>query len=233
MAIKKTFINWSGGKDCSLALYRIMQSKDYEIKSLLTTVSQKYQRISMHGVRISLLEAQVDRIGLPLKKIFMPEEPSLNTYNKLMYHALSDLRKNDINTAVFGDIYLEDLRTYREKQLKSAGLNAIFPLWKTSTKQLASDFIQSGFKAIVVCIDESKLGKSFTGRDFNQTFINELPENIDPCGENGEFHTFVYDGPIFKKPVNFKKGDIVYRTYKSPKKTKDEMGFWFCDLQVS
>src|SRR3989304_1609287 len=207
----KAIFNWSGGKDSSLALYKILQNGEYEISYLVTSVSEKYNRISQHGVRAELLEQQAESIGIPLHKLIMPDFPTMETYNQMMTEALHNFK-------------------------------GIFPLWEISTKQLANEFIDLGFKAIIVCVDEKHLDKKFVGREFDQQFLNDLPKSIDPCGEYGEFHSFVYDGPIFQKPIPFTKGEIVYRKYIPQSKQENDTGyacgtnthratgFWYCDL---
>jgi uncharacterized protein (TIGR00290 family) len=239
----KAIFNWSGGKDSSLALYRVLQQGEYEISNLVTSVSEKYQRVSQHGVRVELLEQQASSIGIPLHKLIMPDFPSMEVYNKMMMDALLNFKKEGIEHSIFGDIFLEDLRKYREDRLALAGFKGIFPLWKISTKELADEVINLGFKAVIVCIDEKHLDKSFVGREFDRQFLNDLPEKVDLCGEYGEFHSFVYDGPIFQKPIPFTKGDILYRKYTPPPKQDTntdytcgtanvvpETGFWYCDL---
>ena len=184
----------------------------------------------MHGLRTELLEIQADSIGIPLTLVELPEEPDMATYERVMERAVSSLRNEGFSVAAFGDIFLEDLRQFREKQLKPLGIHSVFPIWKKNTTKLIHEFIGLGFKAIVIAINEKALDISFLGRLVDETFVSELPENVDPCGENGEFHTFCFDGPIFKYPVTFSIGDKVRKTYKSPAKEEREMGFWFCDL---
>ena len=239
----KAIFNWSGGKDSSLALHKILQSGEYEISHLVTSVSEKYNRISQHGVRAELLEQQADSIGISLHKLIMPDFPTMETYNQMMSEALSNFKQENIHHSIFGDIFLADLRKYREERLASADFKGIFPLWEIPTKQLAKEFIDLGFKAIIVCIDEKHLDKSFVGREFDQQFLNDLPKNVDPCGEYGEFHSFVYEGPIFQKPIPFNKGEIIYRKYIPQAKQENDTGytcgtnnihpttgFWYCDL---
>ncbi len=226
----KAIFNWSGGKDSSLAMHRLQQTDEYKITHLLTTVNGKYKRISMHGVREELLDQQAKRLGIPLHKVIMPDEPSMETYNDLMKETMMRFREQENDTSVFGDIFLEDLRKYREEQLKTVGFKAVFPIWKIPTDQLAKEFVDRGFKAIAVCIDERYLDISFAGREMDRNFFRDLPEDVDPCGENGEFHSFVYDGPIFNDPISVKRGEIVYRTYKLPGNPEDRAGFWYCDL---
>lgn len=237
----KAIFNWSSGKDSALALYKILQSNEYEICSLLTSVNSHYNRISMHGVRAELLEEQAKSIGLPLHKMEIPEMPSMEIYEDIMKATLDKFRSEGVTHSVFGDIFLEDLRKYREDKLTTIGFTGVFPLWKIDTTALIQEFIALGFKTIVTCVNEKYLDHSFVGRVIDQDFINDLPSNVDVCGENGEFHTFTFDGPIFSKPIQFEKGEIVYRKYEKPKSTVSNSacdtddsafnyGFWYCDL---
>ncbi|RTL57172.1 MAG: diphthine--ammonia ligase [Sphingobacteriales bacterium] len=230
--------NWSGGKDSTLALHRVLAEKKFNIKYLLTTLSEKYQRISMHGVREELLEKQAAAIGIPLKKIYLPENASMSTYNEIMEKTMNEISAENIHDAIFGDIFLEDLKKYREEQLNKVGYTAHFPLWKEDSKALLNEFLQLGYKTILVCINEKQLDKNFAGRIIDSSFPGDLPATVDPCGENGEFHSFVFDGPIFKKPISFTKGKVVRRSYVS---TDDDdcfsnnpqpydTGFYYCDL---
>ncbi len=235
MSLKpKTYFNWSSGKDASLALYYLKKEKKLHIDRLLTSVNVFHNRVSMHGLRRELLEQQAESIGLPLTTIELPEQPTMEEYNSLMVNTVSNLKKEGYDNCAFGDIFLEDLRDYREQQLKPYNITCHFPLWKKDTKALLHDFIGLGFKAILVCIKSELLDKSFVGRDIDESFINDLPDNVDPCGENGEFHTFCYDGPIFSRPIEFEIGEKVYRAYKNPKSDPEtpnkNTGFWFCDL---
>jgi len=239
--MKKALFNWSGGKDSSICLHKVLQSGDFEIAALLTTVSDKYQRISQHGVRVELLEQQASSIGIELQKLMMPDWPTMEAYNEMMEKALMQFKDQGVTTSIFGDIFLEDLRKYREERLAMVGLEGEFPLWKTPTNELAEEFIDLGFKAVVVCVDEKHLPKEFAGREFDNAFLEDLPEGVDPCGEYGEFHSFVYAGPIFKEPIAIEKGEIVYRKYEPAKSKTDQSydcgpdehpttGFWYCDL---
>ena len=244
---EKVIFNWSGGKDSALCLYKIMQTRQYDVMCLLTSISQQYQRISMHGVRVDLLDAQADSIGITLIKMQIPEMPTQEIYENEMRAALTDLKRSGATACVFGDIFLEDLRTYRETKLAELNLKGLFPLWKIPTDKLIREFINLGFKTIVTCVNEKHLDKSFAGRIIDNDFLNDLPVNVDPCGENGEFHTFAFDGPIFKEPIPFDIGETVYRkympakqennsTYHSSTTNKDnaedpfDSGFWYCDL---
>ena len=233
------YMNWSGGKDSSLCLYKALQSGDYNITHLLTSINAVHNRISMHGVRKELLEMQAASIGIPLTTIELPEQPGMQEYENAMLQKVNELKQSGCTHAIFGDIFLEDLKNYREQKLSTAGVECVFPLWKINTTKLVHEFIDLGFKSIIVCVNEQYLDKSFCGRIIDEDFINELPANVDPCGENGEFHSFVFDGPIFKQPISFIKGDIVYKTYTAPKNTDNSchtntesssFGFYFCDL---
>jgi uncharacterized protein (TIGR00290 family) len=209
----------------------------------LTSVNQQYQRISMYGVRVELLEAQAKSIGLPLKIMQIPEMPTMEVYENVMAETLTEFKNQEIAYSIFGDIFLEDLRKYREDKLATLGFEGVFPLWKIPTQDLIQEFISLGFKTIVVCVNERYLDKSFVGRIIDQNFINDLLENVDVCGENGEFHTFTFDGPLFSEPINFEIGEIVYRKYEKQKNKESsnkacdtnasdafDFGFWYCDL---
>lgn len=240
--MKKALFNWSSGKDSALALYKILQNPEFEISCLLTSVNQQFQRIAMHGVRVELLEQQAESIGIPLEIMQIPEMPTMEVYENVMQKTLEKLKNRGITHSVFGDIFLEDLRKYREDKLATMGFKGVFPIWKIPTHNLIQEFIALGFKTIVVCVNERYLDKSFVGRIIDQQFIDDLPENVDVCGENGEFHTFSFDGPIFSKPIDFEIGEIVYRKYEKPKQdssntacdtndsTAYDYGFWYCDL---
>jgi uncharacterized protein (TIGR00290 family) len=240
----KAIFNWSGGKDSALCLHKILQMDQYEIICLLTSVNEQHQRISMHGVRVELLHKQAESIGLPLIKMQIPEMPTMEDYDNVMAETLKELKNKGAEASVFGDIFLEDLRAYREAKLKEVNLKGVFPLWKIPTKELIKEFLDLGFKTITTCVNDKYLDKSFVGRIIDEDFLKDLPANVDPCGENGEFHTFVFDGPIFKKPIPFVKGEIVYKKYTPSKKednsaydcktdkeeTPFDNGFWYCDL---
>ena len=228
----KAIFNWSGGKDSSLCLHQVLAEQSFSIQYLLTTLNGQNKRVSMHGIAEYLLDMQAQSIGIPLKKIYLPETPSMGEYDKIISDFLLKAKSENINTSIFGDIFLEDLREYRENQLAKLGFKAEFPLWKRNTKEIAKDFIQKGFKTIIVSVDARFLDESFAGRIFDESFLNDLPENVDPCGENGEFHSFVFDGPIFKFPIEFTKGEVVYKEYKSHSKENpdEKFGFWYCDL---
>ena len=217
---EKVLFAWSGGKDSAMALYELQRTHSYEISALLTTVTEDYDRISMHGVRRILLERQADSLGYPLEKIFISKNCSNEEYESKMRDVLAKYLEAGVSSVVFGDIFLEDVRKYREDNLAKVGMKGIFPLWKKDTTELANTFINLGFKAVITCVDSKVLDKRFVGRIYDKQFLRELPSNVDPCGENGEFHSFVYDGPIFKRKISFTIGDIVLRDNR----------FYFCDL---
>lgn len=226
----KTLFNWSGGKDSALALYHTLQNPQYEVVRLLTSVNSEAKRISMHGVRESMLRQQVEAIGLPLKLLSLPGEISMADYDELMKNTLKPIQEGGVTHSVFGDIFLEDLKKYREDKLEEVGLKGFFPLWKRDTRELIEEFLGLGFRTLVVSVDGSKLNKSFAGRELTMDFVNDLPEGVDPCGENGEFHTFVFEGPIFKHPVAFEKGEVVGKEYKLSKDNDATVTYWFQDL---
>ncbi|MCX7547553.1 ATP-binding protein [Xanthomarina sp. F1114] len=184
----------------------------------------------MHGIRISLLEKQVAALGIPLSLIKLPEQPSMEDYNRIMTQATNQLKKDGYSYGAFGDILLEDLKQYREKQLGNQGIKTVFPLWQRNTSELMQEFLDVGFKAVVVCADSKHFSEDFVGRTLDEDLIASLPEVVDPCGENGEFHTFCFDGPIFKNPIEFEVGEKTYREYPKPNSTDAASGFWFCDL---
>ena len=231
-------MNWSGGKDSSLCLYEAVQNK-IPVEKLVTTVNSIHNRISMHGVRRILLEQQAASIGLPLQTIKLPEQPGMLTYEQALSETHQSLKREGFTHAIYGDIFLEDLKQYREDVLKKDELEGIFPLWKKDSRKLMNQFISLGFKAYVVCVNTTYLDESFCGRLLDKSFITDLPANIDVCGENGEYHSFVFDGPIFSIPVNVIKGELIFKEYASPKNDEEECfndvaqpptGFYFCDL---
>lgn len=230
MTNKKTFFNWSTGKDSAFALYKLLKADQYHVGKLITSVNKDFERVTMHGLRLELLQRQLDQLNIPCDKIELSEKTSMKEYEEMMRQKLESLKGEGYEYAAFGDIFLEDLKEYREKQLSSFGIKAVFPIWKENTKELLRDFIQLGFKTIVVCINGSKLDKSFCGRVIDESFINDLPDDVDPCGENGEFHTFCFDGPIFNNPIPFQKGDLVKREYPDPENPELKHPYWFCDL---
>lgn len=239
--IHKSFFNWSGGKDSSLALYYALSGGKYSIEKLLTNVNSQHRRVSMHGVREKLLELQADALGIPLQKLILPDQPSMGEYEEQMLQTMRQLQEEKFTHSLFGDIFLEDLKAYREAQLAEVNMQAVFPLWKRNTANLIHEFIELGFKTIVVCVKSDLLDQSFAGRIIDNDFLKDLPDDVDPCGENGEFHTFVFDGPIFKRPVSYQVGKKIFREYKAPENERGKrftsnppapstIGFWFCDL---
>jgi uncharacterized protein (TIGR00290 family) len=210
---------WSGGKDSAMALHALRAANDFRVTSLLTTITETYDRISMHGVRRVLLERQAASIGLPLHTVPIPPQCVNATYELRMKEALNEHLAAGVKRVAFGDIFLEDLRVYRERNLDQLDMTALFPIWKRDTRELARDFLRLGFKAIAVCVDPRVLDESFAGRILDESFFADLPPGVDPCGENGEFHTFVFAGPVFRTPIRFVSGEKVLRE-----------GFCFCDL---
>ncbi|MEM4245978.1 MAG: diphthine--ammonia ligase [Candidatus Bathyarchaeia archaeon] len=220
MMIEKAILTWSGGKDSALALYELQKAECHEILALLATVTKDYDRISMHGVRSILVEQQARSLGLPLEKIYITEDSSNEEYEARMKDRLMQYRSQGVLSVAFGDISLKEVRKYREENLSKLGMKGIFPLWKRDTVELAHTFIGLGFKAVTTCVDSRSLGREFVGREFDEQFLSELPRKVDPCGENGEFHSFVYDGPIFAWKIPYRRGDVVFRDNR----------FYFCDL---
>ena len=229
-------MNWSGGKDSALALYTAIQ-QGIPVDALVTAVNSTANHISMHGVRRELLEAQAASIGLPLHTVEMPEMPDMKTYEDALRQMNRGFVANGFTHAVFGDIFLEDLKTYREALLFEDGLACLFPLWKKDTGELIKQLIGRGFKAVIVCVNSAVLDKSFCGRLLDESFLADLPPGVDRCGENGEYHSFVFDGPLFPAPIAFKKGAIVFKEYEAPKSSangdaepQSRVGFYFQDL---
>jgi uncharacterized protein (TIGR00290 family) len=233
----KTYFNWSTGKDSALALHHLLQDSEYAVEELITTVNSHYNRVSMHGLRKELLVAQTDALNIKASLIELPEMPSMEIYEQKMLETVSRLKEDGFTHSAFGDIYLEDLRDYRELQLAKQGFKAVFPIWKRDTKELIHEFLDLGFKTIIVCANSKYFGEDFVGTVIDKHFIDNLPEGVDPCGENGEFHTFCFDGPIFNQPISFTLGEKVYREYNTPKtdnsvckSDSEKYGVWYCDL---
>jgi len=217
-------MSWSSGKDSAYTLYTLQQLQaEYCVIGLVTTLTKTFDRVSMHGVRIELLKEQAKQIGLPLHIVAIPFPCSETSYDSLWHEFLTKRKIIDnISHVAFGDLFLEDVRCYRETRLATVSIGALFPLWHKNTKTLSEQIIASGFKAIVTCIDPKKLDKSFAGREYNKDFLADLPPEVDPCGENGEFHTFVYAAPLFHRSINVSVGDIVERD-----------GYLFADLLLN
>ncbi|MFN2397338.1 MAG: ATP-binding protein [Gemmatimonadaceae bacterium] len=212
-------VSWSGGKDSALALHAVLQDPELHVEGLLTTVTEGYERISMHGVRLALLRKQVAATALQLEEIRIPPEASNIIYEAELRRSLEALGHRGVRRVVFGDLFLRDIREYREGLLARTGHQGLFPLWLRDTRSLAEEFMALGFRAKLVCVDPRQLDPSFCGREFDLQLLAELPAGADPCGERGEFHTFVYDGPIFREPIPVTKGAVIERD-----------GFWFCDF---
>lgn len=232
--MKKAVFCWSGGKDSSLALHKVIQAQEFEVKYLLCTVSETFRRISMHGVREELLERQAESIGISLVMMYV-KEGSNAEYERKMEELLLRFKSEGINDVIFGDIFLEDLRVYRDNNLAKVNMRGVYPLWKQDTSQLINEFLSLGFKTITCCINDAHLDENAVGKVISEEFVKLLPSTVDPCGENGEFHTFCYDGPIFQKPVNFTIGEKVYRpleikTTDCQLPASETRGFWYCDL---
>ncbi len=241
----KALMCWSGGKDSSMALYRARD--EYEVVALLTTLNADFGRISMHGVREELLDAQAEAIGLPLIKVWV-RAGSNEEYEEQMTAGLEQAKAQGVTHVVFGDIFLQDLREYRERQLAKVGLTAVFPLWHADTAALIQSFVAQGFATITCCINDGYLDESWAGREIDPTFIRDLPDTVDPCGENGEYHTFCHAGPIYRQPIRITRGEIVYKPLpkpiaRAPTDSDDDQyvceskvetkGFWFCDLLLA
>lgn len=229
-------MSWSGGKDSALALYKVQQEGN-SVDALVTTMNQELDRVSMHGVRRQLVKQQAISLGLPLHTIALPEMPGMQAYEEAVRSAHRDLKADGFAHAVFGDVFLEDLKQYREDLLEKDGLHCLFPIWKLDSREVMRRFIGQGFKAVIVCVNSTRLDQCFCGRELDEAFLNDLPAGVDPCGENGEYHSFVYDGPNFSRPVSFSLGEQVFREYPSPKTDDDcytqpqpKSGFYFCDL---
>ena len=239
---EKIIFCWSGGKDSALALNRLRQDDRYEIVSLLTTCNEHFQRVSMHGVRIELLDAQAAAIGLPLEKIFVSQRGSNDEYQQKMSACLLAHQARGVTACAFGDIFLEDLKRWREENLSKVGMRGIFPIWKIDSRELIREFFTLKFGTVICCANDAYLGEDAVGRNIDEEFIRTLPAEVDPCGENGEFHSFAFAGPVFKQPVKFKVGEKVYRpvevthpgdatsSYVCPAGPRRTKGFWFCDL---
>lgn len=239
---QRAIMNWSGGKDSALALYHSLRSGRWAIQTLLTSFNDAYGRVSMHGVRTELMVAQADRLGIPLRLLRLSGDVSMDEYDARMQHELLELTQQGSTHSIFGDIFLEDLRAYRETQLLRANLLGAFPLWQRNTTELVHEFVDLGFRAVLVCVNEKQLSAEFVGRELDLNLLKDLPKTVDPCGENGEYHSFVYDGPIFTSPVLFTKGDIVHRSYArsggtdthtDQTDTQWDTGFWYQDLLLN
>ena len=235
----KAVFHWSGGKDSALALYHLLQDDAYDVQ-LLTTAGEALNRVSMHGVRTGLVEGQAQALGLPLRWLRLPEPVPMPKYEQMMGETLRALRAQKVTHAAFGDIFLEELKNFRERGLAKVGMQGVFPLWGCDSRQIVEEFIELGFKAVIVCVNAKHLDASFAGRSLDHAFLRDLPPGVDPCGENGEYHSFVFDGPLFREPVRFTIGEKVFRTYAptpvdddncfTAQPTPFDTGFWYLDL---
>ena len=231
-------MSWSGGKDSAYALYNILQQDIYEVKYLISSFDANSKKIAAHGIAENLIEEQAKQMGIALVKIYIPGSSNIE-YEKQMAEALSVIKDEGIYHIIYGDIFLEDLRQYREEKLKALNMHAVFPLWKMNTKELLNDFILKGFKAIICCADNNLLDKTWVGKIINGDFINDLPAVADACGENGEYHSFCYDAPFFKKALEIRTGVVTYQSLSvniagaSPDLAPSAMrGFWYCDIKL-
>lgn len=209
----KAVIAWSTGKDSAYAYYMAKIAGDFQIVGLLTNLTENINRVSVHGVREELLDLQVQNVGLPCHKVYMPSPCSNEIYEQKTRDVTDKLKLDGVTHVIFGDLYIEDIRDYRINQMKRAGLSCVFPLWEKDTTRLSQEMIDSGLRSIITCIDPNKLDKSFAGREFGPEFLADLPDNIDPCGENGEFHSVVIKGPMLKNNINVKIGEVKKRDH--------------------
>lgn len=209
--MKNILLSWSSGKDSAWTLHLLSRRKDIRIAALVTTFNTATNRVAMHAVRRSLVGAQAERAGLPLWPVELPWPCSNAQYEGIMRAVCLRAAAEGIEAVAFGDLFLEDIRAYRERQLEGTGLEPLFPVWKIPTDQLAQDMIAAGIKAKITCVDPARLDRSFAGRDFDLALLESLPAQIDPCGENGEFHTFVHDAPVFARPIDVQVGEVVER----------------------
>ena len=219
MSRERILFGWSGGKDSALALREVLRAGHHEVAALLTTCTEGYDRVSMHGVRCALLDRQAAALGLPLRKIFIPPGCSNNEYERRMSAACREYKAWGITRVAFGDLFLESIRQYRDRMLATISMTALYPIWGRNTQTLARAFVHDGFRAVLVCVNPRLLDKSFAGRVLDDALLDELPAGVDPCGENGEFHSFVYQAPIFREPIRCIPGEVVLRE-----------SFYFADL---
>lgn len=208
---RKTLMSWSSGKDSAWALYKLQQEPEIDLVGLFCTVNSEFNRVAMHAVRVELLQQQANSIGLPLEIIEIPYPCSNIAYEEIMALFVEKTKKANIEHFAFGDLFLEDVRNYREEKLKSSGITPIFPIWDIPTERLSREMIDNGLRAVITCVDPKQMPEEFVGKEYNESFLNDIPEGVDPCGENGEFHSFVFDGPMFKEQIEIFVGDIVHR----------------------
>lgn len=211
MKKRKTLVSWSTGKDSAWALHVLQNDPSIDVVGLVCTTNEKFDRVAVHGVRIELLKQQAESANLPLYTIPIPYPCNNDEYVSAMKSFISDAKKQGVEHLAFGDLFLRDVRSYRENLLKETGITPLFPIWGCSTKMLSKQMISSGLKAIITCINPKQIAKEFVGREFNESFLNDIPENVDPCGENGEFHSFAFEGPMFQNPIKVILGETVFR----------------------
>jgi len=216
---KKALLSWSSGKDSAWALHILRRTPDVEVVGLMTTMNVVHQRVAIHAVRLELLERQAEALGLPVQVIDLPSPCTNAQYEAAMGKFVDESKRHGIECMAFGDLFLADIKEYREAKLAGTGIAPLFPLWLMPTDRLATEMIANGLRAVVTCVDPQHLPLSFAGREFNEQFLADLPNDVDPCGERGEFHTFAFDGPMFEKPVGIQKGEVVERD-----------GFGYADL---
>ena len=216
---RKTLLSWSSGKDSAWALHVLQQEPHVDVVGLFCTVNKEFNRVAMHAVRVELLRQQAKSAGLPLHIIQIPYPCSNDEYGNAMTSFIDEAKKENVECFAFGDLFLEDVRRYREDRLKGTGITPIFPIWGIPTKELSRKMVTSGLKAMITCIDPKRLAREFAGREYNESFLDDIPAGVDPCGENGEFHSFAFDGPMFQNPIEISLGEIVHRD-----------GFVFADL---
>jgi len=208
---KKTLLSWSSGKDSAWALHILRQQPDVEVVGLFCTINQEVERVVMHEVRVELIHQQSQNVGLPIQLISIPRPCSSSEYGTIMKSFVEQAKQQGIECFAFGDLFLEDVRMYREAKLADTGITPIFPLWGMPTEKLSKEMVRSGLRAIITCVDPKHLPSDFAGQEYGESFLERLPANIDPCGEYGEFHSFAFDGPMFNKPVNISIGETVSR----------------------
>lgn len=208
---KKVLMSWSSGKDSAWALYKLQQNPEIDLAGLFCTVTKAFDRVTMHGVRVELLLKQAESIGLPMEVIEIPYPCCNAEYEEIMGQFVASAKNDNIDCFAFGDLFLEDVRNYRAEKMEGTGIEAIFPLWGIPTDRLLTEMIDGGLRMVTTCINPKQIPEEFVGREFNQAFLDALPEHVDPCGENGEFHSFVFDGPMFSERIEISVGDIVHR----------------------
>lgn len=219
---KKVWLSWSSGKDSAWALWQMQQDPSLHVERLFCTINQQYERVAMHGVRVALLQRQAKALGLPITIIDLPDPCTNDDYQRIMGEFVESAQQHKVDAFAFGDLYLESVRDYRVAQLSGTGIEALFPLWLTPTTELSQRLIDQGVKTVLTCVDSKQIDASFSGAMYDKQLLDSLPDECDPCGENGEFHTFVFDGPMFKSPLSIQVGEQV-----------DRGGFVFTDVSLT